>query len=82
MSNDRSGEKQGRLTTNGVLMQSHEYATINVLLGFGYDVELTRPSSKLGVRSADFIMNGLEWEMKSPKGAGKYTIRDMMRVAA
>lgn len=27
-------------------------------------------------------MNGLEWEMKSPKGAGKYTIRDMMRVAA
>ncbi len=49
MSNDRSGEKQGRLTTNGVLMQSHEYATINVLLGFGYDVELTRPSSKLGV---------------------------------
>ena len=71
------GGKQGRLTTNGVVMEKHELLTINfLLLGLGEDIELIVPSSKPGSKTPDFRMCGVSWEMKSPRGKGKYTMRD------
>ncbi len=67
----------GRLTTNGVLLELHEYATINVLLADGHDVELIQKSRTPHSKSADILMEGSIWEMKSPTGR---TLRAIERI--
>lgn len=58
----------GRLMTNNVVLELHEYATINVLLANGMDVELIEKSRTPHTKSADIIMLGMTWEIKSPNG--------------
>jgi len=47
----------------------------------GYDVELLPPVQRKGARTPDIRMNGLDWEMKTPKSNGKYTIEHAFRSA-
>ena len=75
-------KRQGRLITNGVILEKHEMMTINFLLAMGKDIELIRPITQRGAKTPDFWMDGLKWEAKSPTGSGKYTIQDALRRAA
>lgn len=75
-------EKQGKLIANNIILEKHEIATIVFLLGLGYDIELIPKSNKQGEHTADLRMLSLTWEMKSPKGAGKYLIQNTLHRAA
>lgn len=68
--------KKGKIIPNGVPLEKHEYDTILFLTTLGYDIELIPPSHTPGVRTPDFKMNNISWEMKCPRGRGKYLIRD------
>ena len=73
---------KGKLIQNGVHLQEHEYATVKFFLELGYDIELIPPSQIKSLHSPDFIMMGLPWEMKAPKGNGKYTAQNIIQAAA
>ena len=47
----------------------------------GSDVELIPKSDKKGVRTPDIIMDGLKWEMKSPKGKGRWLLENTLQKA-
>jgi len=72
----------GRLTTNNVILETHEYVTINTLLAAGYDVELIQKSHTPHTKSADIFMVGLIWEMKAPKGKSSHTMEHIFKKAA
>ncbi len=67
--------KKGKLTSNGVHLQPHEYHTIRVLLEKGHNVELMVPSMIKYQKMPDVLMDGVLWEIKAPEGAGKNTIK-------
>lgn len=63
------------------MLQTHENATVVYLAAQGYDVELLPPVQRKGARTPDIRMIKLEWEMKSPRSNGKYTIEHSFRSA-
>ena len=66
---------------NGVILKEHEYATVVFLTELGYNVELVPKSEKQGEHSPDIRMQGRFWEMKAPKGEGKYMIANTLQRA-
>ena len=58
----------GTITPNGVVLETHEMATVVFLTEMGYDIELIPKSNIKGIHTPDIRMSGREWEMKSPKG--------------
>lgn len=72
---------KGKITPNGVVLKTHENATVVFLTEQGYDVELIPKSNTPGLHSPDIIMDGLRWEMKAPKGEGKYLINNTIQKA-
>lgn len=73
--------RKGKITPNGVVLHTHENAIVVFLTEQGFDVELLPPVQRKGARTPDIRMEGLEWEMKSPKSNGKYTIEHSFRSA-
>ena len=73
--------KKGKIIPNGVVLKTHENATAVFLTEQGYDIELIPKSNVTGVHSPDIIMNRLKWEMKAPKGEGKYLINNTIQKA-
>ena len=73
---------KGKLIQNGVFLQKHEWKTIKVFLNQGKDITLQPPNQSKNERSADFWMDGVLWEMKSPQGKGKNTIHNIIRKAS
>ncbi|MCE7936801.1 hypothetical protein DYH10_03365 [Candidatus Saccharibacteria bacterium CPR2] len=73
--------KQGKITPNGVVLHTHENATVVFLTEQGFDVELLPPVQRKGARTPDIKMLDVEWEMKSPRSNGKYTIEHSFRSA-
>ena len=73
--------KKGKITPNGVVLHTHENAAVVFLTEQGFDVELLPPAQRKGVRTPDIRMLDLEWEMKSPRSNGKYTIEHSFRSA-
>lgn len=71
----------GKIIPNGVHLEKHEYDTIVFLTEMGMDIELIPPSNIPGRKTPDFIMNGLVWEMKSPKGKTRSTIEHAFQTA-
>ena len=71
----------GRLTTNNVVLEIHEYSTINILLSGGNDVELVEKSRTPHSKSADILMLGMFWEMKSPNGQTMRCVEHALRRA-
>lgn len=59
--------KRGRIITNNVSLQEHECETVLFLAKLGKNIELIPPSNTPHARRADFIMDNLAWEMKSPE---------------
>lgn len=72
---------EGMLKQNGVHLESHEYHTVRLLLDNGFDIELIPPSQIKGLHIGDFIMQGVLWELKSPTGNGKNTIKHTIQNA-
>ncbi|MBR2659137.1 hypothetical protein IKD57_04655, partial [Candidatus Saccharibacteria bacterium] len=70
--------KKGKIIPNGVILEKHEYKTILLFTEMGSDVELIPKSDKKGVRTPDIIMDGLKWEMKSPKGKGRWLLENTL----
>ncbi|MBR1479024.1 MAG: hypothetical protein IJ608_13855 [Lachnospiraceae bacterium] len=73
---------KGNLTQNGVHLKAHEYETVKILLENGFDVELIPVSEIKGLRMPDIMMQGIPWEMKSPQGDGKKTIKNTVQNAS
>lgn len=48
---------------------------------FNCVVEFLIPSTSYKQKTPDFVMNGLMWEIKSPKGVSKKTIEKQIRIA-
>lgn len=67
--------EKGILKNNGVHLEDHEYATVKLLLGIGLNIELIPTSQVKGMRTPDISINGVLWEIKSPTGGGKNTIK-------
>jgi hypothetical protein len=73
--------KKGKIIPNGVILEKHEYKTILIFTEMGIDVELIPKSERKGIHTPDVIMDGLRWEMKSPKGEGKYSMQNTIQKA-
>ena len=72
----------GTITPNGVVLETHEMATVVFLTEMGYDIELIPKSNIKGIHTPDIRMSGREWEMKSPKGEGKWLIKNTFQAAS
>jgi hypothetical protein len=68
-------KKQGRIIANGVILQQHEMSTVVFLTQQGFDVALIPPQRRKGAHTPDIHMDGLNWEMKRPKGQSAHTIK-------
>ncbi len=74
--------KRGKIIPNGVSIQKHEYDTVLFLTELGYDVELVPKSNKPGEHTPDIRLGSTFWEMKAPKGEGKWLIKKTMQRAS
>ncbi len=72
---------KGIITPNGVSLEKHEYETVLFFTNLGYDIELIPKSNKQGERTPDLHMDNNLWEMKAPKGEGKYLISNTIQRA-
>ncbi len=63
-------------------MAEHEYATISLLLDKGLDIELIPTSQIKGMRTPDISVDGILWEIKSPTGNSKSTIKHTLQKAS
>ena len=75
-------KKKGKIIPNGVSLESHEYETILVFTELGYDVSLIPKSNLKGVHTADIIINGEQWEMKCPRGSGRWLLENTLKKAS
>ncbi len=74
-------KKTGTINPNGVVLEKHEYATILFLTSEGYDIELIPRSNNEGEHTPDIIIDKVRWEMKSPTGETKNTIKNNIQKA-
>ena len=73
--------KAGKIIPNGVVLKTHENATVVFLTELGYNVELIPASNIKGVHTPDIKINGRDWEIKTPLGEGKYLIANTIQKA-
>lgn len=73
---------KGILVQNGVHLEAHEYNTVKFFLERGHDVELIPPSKIKNLQMPDIMLQNVPWEMKSPIGNGKYTIKNIIQNAS
>lgn len=66
--------KIGRVKTNGMHKEAHEYETALYLALFGLEIEFIVETYTKGTHNADFLMLGTIWEAKSPNGSSKHSI--------
>ncbi len=76
-----SRSRKGKITPNGVVLKNHENATVVFLTELGFDIELIPTSNIKGVHTPDIKMSGIEWEIKTPIGEGKYLIPNTIQKA-
>ena len=73
--------RKGKIIPNGVILEKHEYKTILLFTEMGIDIELIPKSNKKGVHTPDIIMEGLKWELKSPRGSGRWLLENTLQRA-
>ena len=79
--NKESTNKKGSIKPNGVVLKDHENATVVFLTEQGYDIELIPKSNVEGVHTADIRISDFEWEIKAPKGQGKWVLKNTVKKA-
>lgn len=76
-------ERLGKLTIRyGRYPEAHELKTTEIFIKQGFDVEFLPESKIKHQKSADILMNGQLWELKSPIGKGKRTIEKTFEKAS
>ena len=66
----------------GVFVDIHEKLAADFLAAkMGYDVTFLVPNRNKNAKTPDIEMNGLIWEIKSPKGKSSRTIENNLRLA-
>lgn len=73
--------ERGSIIPNGVVLKEHEMATVVLLTELGCNVELIPKSNLQGVRTPDVRIEGLLWEIKSPKGEGESLMKNTVQKA-
>lgn len=76
-----SKDKIGRISTNGVDLEVHEYSTILLLAEYGFDIECIKKNHTPKTRNADILMLGTIWEMKSPESSNPKTLKKRIHTA-
>lgn len=68
--------KKGSIDIRNLLSppQKHELHTARFFSEMGYDIIFIRPSNIPDNHRPDFVMNGIEWEVKSPTGRSRHSI--------
>ena len=61
--------------------ERHEFETAKYFAEIGKNIAFLKPSSIKGVHTPDILMDGIEWEIKSPQGSSKRTIENNFRNA-
>lgn len=74
--------KIGRINKNNIQTKLHEDSTVLYLSQFGYDIDFVKPRNTNRARTADLMMQGSLWEMKSPTSFNDSTIKADFRKAA
>ena len=74
-------KRTGKIIPNGVVLETHENATVVFLTELGFDVNLIPRSNIKGVHTPDIKMNGLKWEMKAPTGEGNQLMENTIQRA-
>ncbi len=68
-------EKQGKIIIPvGVDVWPHEQETAKVLIKYGHVVEFLKTIDKKGRQTADCLVDGVVWEMKSPRASNLKTV--------
>jgi hypothetical protein len=73
--------RQGKITPNGVVLHTHENATVVFFTEQGFDVELLPPVQRKGARTPDIRLKSVEWEIKCPTGKSANTIKRAFKTA-
>ena len=74
--------RQGKIVApTGLNIRTHEMATARALASAGFDVEFLVPSTGSHEKTPDIVIDGIEWEMKAPKGSNTKTIEKNLRRA-
>ena len=74
-------KRKGKITPNGVVLKTHENATVVFLTEQGFNISLIPKNNTAGVHTPDIKMNGLEWEMKAPIGRGGQLMKNTIQKA-
>jgi len=74
-------KKLGKAYYNRVTLEPHEREAVRVLIRAGYTISLVPPSSLDGRKTPDFNMNGLFWELKSPRYSKSSTLEHIFKKA-
>lgn len=75
-------KKVGRIFSNDVHFETHEYETIILLAQFGFDIEPAKQNNTPETHNADISMLGTTWEMKSPEKFREKTIKKRINEAS
>lgn len=62
--------------------EKHELATAKYFAALGKDVVFLPPSNIKEVYRPDILMDGVEWEIKSPQGKSRRTVEKLFRHAS
>ncbi len=65
----------------GAHPEKHEIEIAKILNKYGKSVEFLVPANIKNIRTPDIKMDGLFWEIKSPKGSSSRTIENNLRCA-
>lgn len=61
--------------------EKHELACAKFFAELGKDIVFLKPSSIPNLHTPDILMDGLEWEIKTPIGSSRRTIEENFRKA-
>ncbi len=61
--------------------EAEEFETAKFFANLGKDIVFIRPSSIPGQKRPDIVMDGLEWEIKCPRGRSKRTLENNILIA-
>ncbi len=75
-------KSQGKIISNGVVLKNHEKDIVTIFTNLGYNVELIPTARRRQTKTADAIIDGLEWKFKTPHESSTRTLDRILRKAA
>ena len=73
-------KKVGRIFSNDVHFETHEYETIILLAQFGFDIEPAKQNNTPETHNADISMLGTTWEINEASHQADHIIFDLRRI--